>query len=189
MKLKRIVQVCVVIGLAFLANSCKKDSSAVNDPPGGNDPELITTVKVVLSDSLNAAQVVKATWRDFDGDGGNPPSQIDTLRLPAGHTFFGQIVLLREQNNMVDTVSNEVRAEQNDHFFYFKANGAKIDVRYADFDTHAPPLPLGLKSVWQVGSASQGSMRIVLRHQPGIKDGTYTPGETDLDVSFPAVVY
>jgi hypothetical protein len=34
------------------------------------------------------------------------------------------------------------------------------------------------------GAASSGTIRVVQRHQPNAKNGTYSPGSTDFDITF-----
>ena len=36
--------------------------------------------------------------------------------------------------------------------------------------------------------AGSGSLRVILRHQVGTKDGTETPGSTDFDTTFPVTI-
>jgi hypothetical protein len=65
----------------------------------------------------------------------------------------------------------------------FKNITANINVTITDKDGNN--LPVGLESLWTTGAASSGAINVVLRHQPGVKDGTETPGDTDIDVVFP----
>ncbi|MFM8917548.1 MAG: hypothetical protein ACKOGP_07380, partial [Bacteroidota bacterium] len=53
---------------------------------------------------------------------------------------------------------------------------------YEDLDVNG--IGIGLQSKWVTGNLSSGTSRIVLKHQPGIKDGTFAPGETDVDIQF-----
>lgn len=59
-----------------------------------------------------------------------------------------------------------------------------------DKDTNpAPgPFPLGIATQVRTGTAGTGTLKVVLRHQPNAKNGTTTPGTSDLDVNFPVVV-
>ncbi len=44
---------------------------------------------------------------------------------------------------------------------------------------------VGLVSTWShTGVADNGNVTIPLTHQPGVKDGTCEPGETDVEVTF-----
>jgi hypothetical protein len=51
-------------------------------------------------------------------------------------------------------------------------------------DSNNPPLQIGLTDNFVTGAASNGILRVVLRHQPNAKNGTYPPGSTDLDVTY-----
>lgn len=57
-------------------------------------------------------------------------------------------------------------------------------VTRTDLDNNTPPLQIGLKDDFVTGAASSGTLRVVLRHQPNAKNGTYDPGSTDLDVTY-----
>jgi hypothetical protein len=51
-------------------------------------------------------------------------------------------------------------------------------------DKDSKNLPVGLESTWTTGTSANGALQIILRHQPGVKNGTESPGNTDLDVTF-----
>ena len=64
------------------------------------------------------------------------------------------------------------------------ADALNLTVSRADEDTNNPPLEVGLQDKYVTGAASSGTLRVVLRHQPNAKNGTYDPGSTDLDVTY-----
>ena len=113
----------------------------------------------------------------------------------------------------VDQVTPEILARENYHLFFFQptpvaagsvvisnttpyipvedgtvtsATGPYLNLSVArtDLDTNNPPLQIGLQDKFTTGAASTGSLRVVLRHQPNAKNGTYGPGSTDLDVNY-----
>jgi hypothetical protein len=59
-----------------------------------------------------------------------------------------------------------------------------LTVTITDHDTNPQQYPVGLQSNFVTGAAGSGWLRIVMRHQPNVKNGTYAPGSTDLDVGF-----
>jgi len=59
-----------------------------------------------------------------------------------------------------------------------------LTVSRTDMDTNSPPLQIGLTDQFVTGASSSGILRVVLRHQPNAKNGTYDPGSTDLDVTY-----
>jgi hypothetical protein len=68
------------------------------------------------------------------------------------------------------------------------SNPLNLMVNITDHDTNPQQYPVGLQSNFVTGSASSGWMRLVLRHQPNVKNGTYDPGSTDLDVGYTVTI-
>lgn len=180
----------IVIVLGILAISgCKKDDDLVeNPPPVQNEGEIITTMRLIATDSATNTVAGTFTFRDPDGSGGTGPDIFDTIRLAANKTYNVRLVLLNETVTPADSISNEVLAEANDHMFFFHYTGAAITQSYLDQDTNTPPLGIGLQTKWKTGAASTGTSQVILKHQPGVKDGTETPGETDIDITFQTVI-
>lgn len=183
MKNKHIISALICISL--LAFACKDNQVKPNDQPS-NQTELITTMKIILNDS-GTNQYDTFIFRDIDGEGGNAPDQIDTIQLLSGHQYYGTILLLDESKTVVDTISNEVLKEANDHLFVFKPSNGLAMVQYRDKDSNL--LPIGLRTFWICSlTPTFGHISIILKHQPGVKNGTETPGETDASVEFPVKV-
>jgi hypothetical protein len=63
-------------------------------------------------------------------------------------------------------------------------NPLNLTITITDHDTNPQMYPVGLETKFVTGAAGTGWLRVVLRHQPNIKNGTYAPGSTDLDVGF-----
>lgn len=173
--------------LTALISGCKKDDDKVNNPPPiVNEQEIITTMTLRFEDSSDAGKVVYATFRDPDGDGGAGYDIFDTIKLEANKTWYTTLILLNETANPVDTISNDVMDEADEHLICFTPSGTSSSVEITDQDGNG--LPLGLFSKWKSGSIGSGTMQIVLRHQPGTKNGSCTPGESDIDIVFPVIV-
>jgi hypothetical protein len=183
MKKKTIKLLFASLAVATIWTGCKKDKEVVpTPPPPTNEAEVITTMKLTFVDSLDITNIKHATFRDPDGDGGLAYNVFDTIRLEANKTWITTILLLNETVSPADTISNEVLEEGVDHLFCFSPSGASATVIKTDLD--ANNLPIGLQSKWKTTSVGLGSMQIELRHQPGLKNGTCTPGSTDIDVAF-----
>lgn len=180
--------IAIVLGMLAISG-CKKDDDLVETPPPvQNDGEVITTMRLIATDSATNTVAGTFTFRDPDGDGGTGPDIFDTIRLAANKTYLVQLVLLNETVTPADSISNEVLEEANDHMFFFHYSGATIVQSYLDQDTNTPPLGIGLQTKWRTGAASTGTSQVILKHQPGVKDGTETPGETDIDVTFQTII-
>lgn len=71
-----------------------------------------------------------------------------------------------------------------------KLNGSDIRIRYADSDNGAsnnkPTRNTGLETYLKTSAVTTTSYPfiITLKHQPDEKDGTFAPGETDVEVQF-----
>jgi hypothetical protein len=184
MKTSEIIRMPLLAAAALLLflNGCKKDKDPVeNPPPPENEGEVITTLRISFTDSAGVLPAASATFRDPDGDGGAGPDIHDTIRLASGATYFASILLLNETVQPPDTISNEVLDEGDEHLFCFTVSGADVTVVRTDSDG---TYPIGLESTWYTGAAGSGTVQMELKHQPGVKDGTCNPGETDVDVTF-----
>jgi hypothetical protein len=195
--------------------SCKKDKKTDNPspvpPPPGNEQELITTFKVYLSDGNDTTVYL---FKDPDGDGGIPAfygpgtntnsTQSDSvIVLLANKTYTATLFLLDESKTPGDTISNEVKKEADEHMFFFNQlnpsslpnasvtiNGTNLSITYLDKDGASSPLPLGLSTKWTTGNVyGKAPLNIALKHQPGTKNGTYAPGDTDISVLFKVSIH
>jgi hypothetical protein len=168
----------LLIGAMLVMNACRKNNPT---PPNPNEEELITTVKITFTDSAGVQPTFSAQYKDLDGDGGNAPSVFDTIRLKPNTTYLAEILLLDESKSPADTISNEVFEEGDEHLFCFDVNGVTCSVQRTDSDG---TFEIGLNSKWKTSAAGNGTAQIQLRHQPGTKDGTCTPGSSDIDLLF-----
>jgi hypothetical protein len=98
-----------------------------------------------------------------------------------------QIGLLDETKNPSGDIGADVLARGNYHLFCFNTSsslGSNLTVTRTDLDTNNPPLAIGLKDNFTTVNLSNGSLEVILRHQPNAKNGSCDPGSTDLDVNF-----
>jgi hypothetical protein len=180
MKKNKILLKIALIALMF--HACKKDTDLPKIPEPINEPEVITSLTLTFTDSANTSNVISAKFIDNDGDGGNQPTTFDTIKLKANTTYYTNLELF---NAIVEEeITPEIVEEANDHLFVFKPNGLNLSIVITDFDTNTPPMGIGLKSTWRTGTIGNGFVQIVLKHQPGIKNGTEAPGDTDIDLNF-----
>ena len=153
-----------------------------DDPEDENEEEVITTMRLRFVDNANTSTAVTYSFEDPDGEGGNAPTVIDDIVLDANATYTVGITVANESDpNNVEDITEEILEENNEHLFCFTPSGDELSVDYADSDG---TFPVGLTSTWTTTSASNGTVTVVLKHQPGVKDGTCSPGETDIEVTF-----
>jgi hypothetical protein len=172
-----------IFGLLFSQSSCKKTT-----PPDPNEEELVTTFKIIFTDSAGTKPNVVAVYKDIDGDGGNNPSVFDTIKLQSNTTYNATILLLDESKTPADSISNEVLEEGNEHLFCFTPTNINTTIVRTDKDINN--LEIGLRSKWITGAASNGTTQIVLRHQPdNTKNGSCNIGSSDVDLTFQTILY
>ncbi len=193
---------------ALIVTSCLKkkgeEPSANNPLSPTNSGEIITTMKVFIKDSTTGNYITGSpfVFRDADGDGGNAgtymPTNADSLiTLNDSTTYLAEIFLLDETKTPVDTISNEVVEEGDEHMFFFEQtnpignpysvilSGSGIKITYLDLDANNRGIGQQFKMKTNANTlGSQYPFRVTLRHQPGAKDGTFPPGETDVEVKF-----
>lgn len=181
------------VGTALLAGllvvSCKKDDTTPVDNHEHDESELITTVQLNFSGKGISGNDTTFTvsFDDPDGTGGNKPTSFDTIRFAANKTYTCDLILLDKSKNPVDTISNEVKEEADEHLFFFTpSNSDALSVTINDKDSKGRNL--GLKTSWVTKKATNGTVKVRLMHQPGVKDGTSANGDTDVEIDFPLVI-
>lgn len=171
--------------LSLVVVSCKKDDAKPTDNHDHNYSELITTLELKFSGKgvLGNDTTFVVTFNDTDGDGGNIPTQFDTIHLLKNSSYNVELTLLDKSKILVDTISNEVLEEANDHLFFYSSNPIGL-VNVAITDKDGNGKNLGLKSTWSTENIGTGKVKVKLMHQPGVKDGTSTTGDTDVEIDF-----
>lgn len=177
MKMKHIKMFAVVMIAGLVIAGCKKKKEEENEE------ELITTVKVTLT-PISGGAATTYTWKDVDGAGGNAPT-IDQITLAPSTAYNCTLQFLDESKNPAENITTEIVAEANDHQIFYEATGVQVVINGLNNDNAG--LPLGTTSVWGSGAVSNGSLKITLKHKPGVKASgdPVTKGETDVEVSFP----
>ena len=202
------------LAIAF-ATACSKKEEAV--APNIANEEL-TTVQLAVANTNAPYDVDTATWQQLIGANGVPlpvDSSKAILNLHANTIYSVQVLIYDKTQTPPTDVTAEILARENYHLFYFQptpissANLIISDtttnipgtatssagpylnliVKRTDHDTNVPPLQVGLFDNFYTGSSSSGNLRVVLRHQPNAKNGTYAPGSSDLDVNYRITIY
>ena len=168
------ISACVLLA-GLMITGCKKEKG------GENEEELITTIKVTLTAQGSTPQIF--TWKDVDGPGGNAP-QISEIVLAPNKTYACQLEFLDESKTPAEDITAEIVSEAVDHEIYYEPAG--VNVAVSNLNKDSKNLPLGTTSTWTTTGVSNGSVKITLKHKPGIKAAgdPVTKGETDIEVSF-----
>ncbi|AKD55423.1 hypothetical protein [Spirosoma radiotolerans] len=176
----------LVLGLmSLLAGACKNDEQNVAPT---DDNEAITTATLALTNKTTPTDIVTATIENLNTTADFSKA---TLTLKANTTYTGAISLLDKTKTPALDATEEIREKLNEHLFvYTPSTGLALTITLTDKDTNpAPgPYPVGLTTEIKTGAAGSGKLKVVLRHQPNVKNGTATPGSSDLDTDFNVVI-
>jgi hypothetical protein len=177
---KKILLAFTTFALVSGFSACKDDNPAPENPE-----ELITTLKLTFIDSANTANTFTVTFADPDGPGGNAPSKYDSIVMQTNKTYLVSVQLLNESVSPAEDITSEVENEKDDHLFgYTTTTNAAI----TETDVDNNNLPVGIQTKWKTSTASIGNTTVVLKHQPGIKTGDISLGETDVEVVFSTTI-
>lgn len=180
------IKLLFIVLLSSFILACNKDDANPENPPPANDGEVITTAILKFNDIAGILPDREFSFRDPDGEGGNPATQFDEIILQQSTQYECELILLNETLNPVDTISLEVLEEADEHLICYSVTGIPVDIIRTDSDG---TFELGLKTLWTTpASAGTGHVRIVLKHQPGSKNGSCNPGDTDIDLTFNLIV-
>jgi hypothetical protein len=178
------------LALLFVSSLTIVSCSNSDDDDHGDDheEELITTVTYTLTNDANGADVVTLTFTDLDGEGGNSGTTDISGPLTANATYSGSIQLLNATENPAEDITEEVEEEGDEHeFFYTNTLGLTITKDDLDGDGN----PIGIETTVTTGAAANGTLMIVLKHEPTKpNNGTAAGagGSTDVEVSFSIAV-
>ncbi len=173
-----ITTIIIIFSMLVIFNACKDEENPL--PP--NEEELITTVSLAF-ENLTSGEIDTFVFRDTDGPGGNAPTQFDTIQLDAATMYNLTVTLLNESVSPSEDITLEVEDEGVDHQFFFTVDGG-LDLTVDYDDTDANGNPIGIQNTVTTGVGGEGIFTVILKHQPGIKDGNITTGDTDVEVAF-----
>jgi hypothetical protein len=158
--------------------SCQKAS----DPNDENEHEAINKVSLSMTGGGATATFV---MEDPDGDGGNPPTRIDTIRLKAGQTYTTAVSFKNLSGGVERDLTSGIASQGKAHEVFFLPAGVNLTITKTDKDANG--YPLGLNSSWVVGAVGTGSVLIKLMHKSGIKGANDAPtlGHSDVQIQVP----
>lgn len=152
--MKKVLYLAAIVSV-FVTSSCKKDKHE------HNDEEVLTTLVVKLT-PVGGGSALQFQYDDPDGPGGQAPTK-QTIALASNKVYDVQLQVLNKTKNPVEDVTPEIVAEGTSHRFYYQlVTGTNIG--FSNFNQDANGVSLGTTSRWNVGSAGNGKLNIVLRH-------------------------
>ncbi len=162
---------------------CKKD---VTNPGNENEHDAINSVTLTLKQNGNIVGTFIA--EDPDGDGGNPPTRIDTIRLAANQAYTMELSLKNITASGTKDITASIREQGRNHELFYLVTGAAVAVAKTDLDVNN--LPIGFNTTWTTTVAGTGNVLIKLMHKPFIKAAgdSHTVGHTDLALTMPVKI-
>ena len=195
------ILVCTLAAVSamFLVQGCNGD-----DPISANPPERITDVELGIFEHGNPTSML-VTATDPDGDGPARITATGFITLKPGTTYTLRIGLHNRfamPGSEDECGEDEIMEEGDAHMAFFSwtnnlfgnplgtgniANrSGKVNYTPVYGATDSNGLPLGIYTEWTTAtSLVSGQLRILLKHQPGLKTATSGSdvGATDLDVT------
>jgi hypothetical protein len=167
----------------MLMVGCSKDVSKPNDE---NEHEAINKIELVFAETSGAT--TSFIMEDPDGDGGNPPSRIDTIKLNNNKQYTVTVKIYNISSGVVKDVSATVLMQATSHEFYFIPSGVSVTVQKTDKDKSG--YPIGFLSSWQTAGAGTGSILFKLMHKTALKGPNDGPnvGHSDIQLNLPIII-
>lgn len=155
---------------------CKKPSDA-NDE---NEHEAINKLELTFRIAGQPDLVYIA--EDPDGDGGLPPTRIDTIRLQSNRSYAVTFRALNIVNGVVRDITPTIQTQGTSHELFYLAPAGLLQIQKIDKDSRG--FPLGLSTTWNGVGTGAGSVLIKLMHKTGIKGPNDSPdlGHSDLEL-------
>lgn len=171
----------ILLSIAFSFFSCSREDAHDDH----DDNEAITTVQLTFTSTSNAVDEKVYTWKDGS-------SQL--VELSKNQEYNLSIDYLNESGISPKKLTSEIEGESDAHLVIIKTTPTDL-MGITTLDKDSKGRKLGLKNKVKLkNSAVNGSIRVILKHQPPVngkelKDGIdETLGSTDSDVSFSVTV-
>jgi len=183
MKITNTIKITRLLALLFISvltfTACSDDD---DDHDHDSEEELITTVRYTLT---NSNDIVTLTFSDPDGEGGNDGTYAVSGNLTANMTYTGIVELLNETESPAEDITEEVKAEADEHEFFYTSDVSGLAIAKTDTDGNGNPL--GVETSLTTATAGSGTLTVILKHEPTKpNDGSSTSagGSTDVEVIF-----
>lgn len=181
----KILSYLLLLTVVVLFSQCKTE-----EPEPVLEEELITTLKMIFSPVDGGEDVVFILY-DEDGNGPLEPKYTDDTL--ATDTKYNTSIIVRNDQDDED-ITHEISEMGAEHQFFFQiADALNLSFEYADEDKNGDAI--GLSTIFTTGAASNGSLAVVLRHEPnksanGAAEGDLSNvgGETDIQATFEVVI-
>ena len=181
--MKQVTKLFMGMLLMYSLIGCSK---SVDKPNNENEHESINKVELLFSESNGTTKTF--VIEDADGDGGNPPSRIDTIIVQPNKQYTVTVKLYNIASGVVKEVTSTIQSQGASHEFYFIPAGVTAVIQKTDKDKNG--YPIGFQSNWQFSSTGTGSILFKLMHKTALKGPNDGPnvGHSDIQISLPTII-
>jgi hypothetical protein len=188
MKIQSIYIAIFFLAVTIAFTACKKKPAPVPE-----EQELITTMKLLVSDTSGYSQTFIYRVENGFGTTTSGTVQIDTVKLEVGKTYTVTAELYNEKASPAENITEQVLDEQNAHLFVYQSEpvtGAG-SITFSNGSKDHNSLPFNQVITFTAGNAGSGKLQVNLLHEPTDKNGA-TPaasgGETDAEAVYPVKI-
>ena len=181
--MKQVKRIFIGTLFLFCLIGCSK---SVDKPNDENEHESINKIELFFSESGGTTKTFAI--EDADGDGGKPPSRIDTILVQPNKQYTVAVKLYNITNGVAKDVSSMIQTQGAAHEFYFIPSGINVVIQKTDKDKNG--YPIGFQSNWQFSTAGTGSILLKLMHKTALKGPNDGPnvGHSDIQISLPTII-
>lgn len=172
--------VAILFISTFTLSSCSNDHD--DEHEYGTEEELITTVTYTLTSGNDGVNLI---FTDLTGGSLDDATSEVSGSLSANTTYTGVLKLENATESPAENITLEVKAEGDEHEFFFASSIADLTIEKTDTDVNGNPI--GIETSVSTGNAGTGTLTIVLKHEPTKpNDGisANAGGSTDAEVTF-----
>ncbi len=187
---KIILSVFAIVAFTTSFTACKKDPVT---GPVVTEEELITTIKLTVTDSNNVSKSFVYKIENGFGSTTQGSIRIDTIKLAPSYTYTYTLDVLNESEDPAEDVTSEVISEKDEHLFFLASNPATGAgaLNQSDGNVDNGGHPFNQSGKLTTGLSGSGTFTVTLLHQPTDKHGNSTAatgGETDAEAIYPVML-
>lgn len=189
--INQIMMAALVSTILFTA--CKKDKNPIIENPTVHEEELITTVRLVITNSSGFNKTFNYKVDNGIGSANPATPVIDDVILSANTNYNVEVQVWNESETPAENITEEVKSESDEHLFLFQStpSSGNGSVTFSNGSQDGSGKPFNQTIEFSTNNAGNGSLTVTLKHQPTNKDAA-TPdaagGETDAQAIFPVVL-
>lgn len=188
---KQLMMIALVSTVLFTA--CKKENNTIVEDPHVHEEELITTVRLIVTNSSGFNKTFNYKIDNGIGSANPGTPEIDKVMLSANTHYDVEVQVWNESEDPAEDITEEVKEESHHHLFLYQSDPAtgagSIDFHGGNMDDEGQPFNQTIG--FHTGDAGHGNLTVTLKHEPTNKAAT-TPdaagGETDAQVVFPVQI-